>query len=240
MNKGKFQISIVIPAFNEEKFITSCLNSLVGQETTLDYEVIVVDNNSTDATVKIAEDFKDRLDLRVIKEKKQGRGAARARGFKEAKGKIILSTDADTTLYKDWIGTLTKDINDKVIATTTSCKIIDCSFLTNLVFNFIHPTMTLIYGYIFGNSWLFGFSFAISKSVYEKAGGFDPNLQAQEDFDLGYRVCKLGKIKFINRPVTFSGRRFKDGLLVGIYDYIRSFTEAFIFKRKSVYVDNPR
>lgn len=240
MNKGKFPISIVIPAFNEEKSIKDCLNSIVNQSTNLQYEVILVDNNSKDKTVEIAKTFQDKLNIRIIKEIKQGRGAARARGFNEAKGDIILSTDADTIVYPMWIDTLTKDIGDKVIAITTSCKIIDCSFLTNLVFNFIQPTMTLIYGSIFGNSWLFGFSFAISKLVYEKSGGFDTNLQAQEDFDLGYRVCKLGKIKFINKPVIVSGRRFKDGLLVGFYVYIKSFIEVFILKRKNIFLSNVR
>lgn len=199
-----------------------------------------MDNNCSDNTVNVAKTFQHKLNIRIIKESKQGRGAARATGFKEAKGEIILSTDADTIVYKDWIDTLTKDIGDKVIATTTSCKITDCSFLTNLVFNSIQPAMTLIYGYIFGNSWLFGFSFAISKSVYEKAGGFDTNLQAQEDFDLGYRVCKLGKIKFINKPVVVSGRRFKKGFLKGLYTYVRTFFQAFILKQKDVYLGNPR
>lgn len=240
MNRGKFQISIVIPAYNEEKSIKDCLNSVVNQSTNLQYEVILIDNNSKDKTVEIAKTFQGKINLRIIEELRQGRGAARARGFDEAKGDIILSTDADTIVYKDWIDTLIKDIGGRVVATTTSCKIIDCSFLTNRVFNFLHPTMTLIYGYIFGSSWLFGFSFAILKSVYEKAGGFDTNLQAQEDFDLGYRVCKLGKIKFINKPVIFSGRRFKEGLLPGFYDYIHSFIQAFVFKNKNVYVDNPR
>lgn len=232
--------SIVIPAYNEEKYIKSCLESISKLETKFNFEVILMDNNCSDQTVEVAKTFQHKLNIRIIKESRQGRGAARATGFSEAKGDIILSTDADTIVYKDWIDTLTKDIGDKVVATTTSCKITDCSFLTNRVFNFIQPTMTLIYGYIFGNSWLFGFSFAIHKSVYESSGGFDPNLQAQEDFDLGYRVCKLGKIKFINKPVTFSGRRFKNGLLVGFYEYIKSFIEAFILKKKTVYIDNPR
>lgn len=242
MSKNSIAVSIVIPAYNEEKYIGNCLFSLLKSEqnTDIDYEVILVDNNSTDKTLKLAQKFATGMGLRIIKETKQGRGVARARGFKEAKGEVVLSADADTIFYKGWIETLFSAIKADVVAVTTSCKIEDSSPFTNAIFNFIQPKAMGLYRLAFGHFWLSGFSFGILKSVYEKSGGFDTTLQAQEDLDLTFRVAKLGKIKFINKPVTFSGRRFKDNLLVGFYDYIRSFTEAFILKKKSVYLDNPR
>lgn len=233
-------VSIVIPAFNEEKYIKKCLESISRLETKLNYEIILVDNNCTDQTVNIAQSFQDKLNIKIVKESKQSRGAARARGFKEARANIILSTDADTFVYTDWVDTLVGGIKGEVVASTTSSKITDGSFLTNLLFNLIQPAMTSVYGTIFGYSWLFGFSFAISKSVYERVGGFNVNLQAQEDFDLGYKVSKLGKIKFINKPVIFSARRFKEGFLKGLLEYVWTFFQAFILKKKDIYLGNPR
>lgn len=240
MSKANVAVSIVIPAYNEEKYLSLALQSLTGLQTKKTFEVLVVDNNSSDNTAKVAKDFQDKLHIKVILEKKQGRGAARKKGFDEAKAQIIVSLDADTKVYPDWLDTLTDPLQQGVIATTTSCKIVDCSGLINAIFNFMQPKAMVLYRIFLGHYWLSGFSFAILRSVYEKSGGFDPNLQSQEDLDLSFRVAKLGKIKFINKPVIFSGRRFKDGLLVGFYDYIRSFAEAFIFKKKSVYLDNPR
>lgn len=241
MENKNIDASIVIPAFNEEAYIKACLESISKLETKLNFEVILVDNNSTDKTVEVAQKFANGINLRIIKESKQGRGAARAIGFKEAQGKIILSTDADATFDPNWLDILVAGIKGKIVATTTTCKITDCSALTNLIFNFIHPAMTVIYGAIFGNCWLFGFSFAIYKSVYDESEGFDPNLQAQEDFDLGYKICKLGKIKFINKqPLIVSGRRFKNGLLAAFYEYISTFITVIILKRKNAYLDNPR
>lgn len=236
------KISIVIPAFNEEKYIENCLLSLLKseQKTKINYEVILVDNNSTDKTVEIAQKFKDGMNLKILKEEKQGRGVARARGFEEAKGEIILSADADTIFYSGWIEKLTFEIKGDVIAVTTSCKIVDCSPLTNGIFNFIQPSCMVFYRLFFGHFWLSGFSFGILKSVYEKSGGFNISLQAQEDLDLSFRVAKLGKIKFINKPVIFSGRRFKDGLLIGFYEYVKTFIEAFILKKRNVYLGNVR
>lgn len=240
MSKDNIEVSIVIPAYNEEKYLLLALQSLVSLQTQKNFEVIVVDNSSTDNTAQVAGNFQDKLHLRVIFEKTKGRGAARKRGFDEAKGQIIISLDADTVVYPDWLDTLIDPLQGRVVATTTSCKITDCSILTNAIFNFIQPAAMYVYRIFTGHYWLSGFSFAILKSAYESSGGFNPNLQAQEDLDLSFRVAKLGKIKFINKPVIVSGRRFKDGLLVGFYDYVRSFAEAFILKKKSVYLDNPR
>lgn len=234
------QISVVIPAYNEEKYIEHCLESLVDQKTSLSYEVIVVDNNSTDGTAKIARTFKDKLNLRIIHEEKQGRGAARARGFKEAMGEIILSADADTVYYRDWIDALEENLNDQTIAIISSCKITDGTVLTNAIFNFLQPKLTSLFRLTFGYYWLTGFSFAITKDVYIKSGGFNSHLQALEDVDLAVRVAKFGKIKFINKPVVFSGRRFKKGLLSGIFEYIKTFLFAYTLKREPVFMDNPR
>lgn len=237
---SEVKASVVIPAYNEEKYLGRTLNSLVNQQTDINFEVIVVDNNSTDKTSKVAQSFQDKLNLRVILEKKVGRGAARARGFEEAKGEIILSTDSDTLVFPTWVETLASGIKDNIIATSTSCKITDCSPITNSLFNFIQPVTMMLYRLFLGHFWLSGFSFAILKSSYIKAGGFDTKIQAQEDLDLSFRVAKLGKIKFINKPVIFSGRRFQDGLLVGFFDYIKTFTEIFILKKRNTYLDNPR
>lgn len=242
MSKSDPQVSIVIPAFNEEKYIENSLFSLLRseQKTKINYEVILVNNNSTDKTVQIAKKFKAGMDLRIINEKKQGRGAARARGFEKARGEIILSADSDTIFYPGWIETLAGSIRNNVVASTNPCKIVDCSPLTNAIFNFSQPLLMIVYRIFLGHFWMSGFSSAISKTVYQASGGFDAELQGQEDLDLSFRVAKLGKIKFINKPVIFSGRRFRDGLLKGFYDYVYTMIEAFIFKKKSVYLDNPR
>lgn len=97
------KISIVIPAYNSEKTLEQCLDSLINQDFN-DFEIIVVDNNSTDKTKKIIFDFikKDKR-VRYVFEKERRRGAARNTGEKMAKGEIILMTDSDCILPKDWI-----------------------------------------------------------------------------------------------------------------------------------------
>src|SRR5436189_6378134 len=121
-------ISIVIPAYNEAEHIGRTLGSLAAQQFDQPFEVIVVDNNSTDNTAEVALQSKANLNLRVIKETHRGRGAARAAGFAAAQGDIICSADADSALPPHWLATITAPLlkDNTYIACAGTCKIEDC------------------------------------------------------------------------------------------------------------------
>lgn len=235
-------VSVIIPAYNEEKLIGRCLDSLIKQKTKYQFEVVVVNNNSTDNTVKEVRKFADRLDIKIIFEKIKGRGPARKTGFENARGDIFLSTDADTILPTDWIETMvTGLIKSKAGAVTGSCIINDCNKMINMSFNLIQPISMRLYKLVFGHYWLSGFNFGIYKNVYFKAGGFSNTLNGMEDIELSFRVSDLGKIKLILNPkVVFSGRRFKNGVLKGGISYIKLFVDYFLFKKEKIVLSNIR
>ncbi|HEY5442239.1 MAG TPA: glycosyltransferase family A protein [Candidatus Saccharimonadales bacterium] len=93
------KISIVIPVYNEAEALGACL-SAIGAQTVAPYEVIVVDNNSTDNTVAVAKAFDFAT---VLSEPKQGVVHARSRGFDAARGDIIARIDGDSLLPPDWV-----------------------------------------------------------------------------------------------------------------------------------------
>lgn len=99
MNKTRLRVSIVIPAYNEERHLSACLQAIAKQSVLPD-EVIVVDNNSSDKTAKVAQAFPF---VRVIHEKRVGRVFARNAGFDAVAGDIIGRIDADITLPPDWV-----------------------------------------------------------------------------------------------------------------------------------------
>jgi glycosyltransferase involved in cell wall biosynthesis len=99
-------VSIVIPTYNEEKVIEKCLESLSGQSFN-DMEILVVDDGSTDNTLKILSKIKK---VKVYKESHKGPGQARNLGAKHARGKILVFVDADMTFDKDFIKNLIKPI----------------------------------------------------------------------------------------------------------------------------------
>lgn len=91
-------LSIVIPAYNEERALPNCLEAIAAQTVKPD-EVIVVDNNSTDRTAEVARRYPF---VTLLHEPKQGRVFARNRGFDAAESDIIGRIDADTVLPPDW------------------------------------------------------------------------------------------------------------------------------------------
>src|SRR5688572_18255306 len=97
-------VSIVIPAFNEESHLRECLES-IARQTVQPFEVIVVDNNSTDATAIIAGSFPFAT---LITEKRQGVMYARDCGFDAACGEIIGRLDADSVIAANWVETVQK------------------------------------------------------------------------------------------------------------------------------------
>lgn len=98
-HKKPLTLSIIIPAYNEERHIKNCLESIATQTEKPD-EVIVVDNNSTDATASIAKSYPF---VKLIKENNQGIVFARNAGFNEASSDILGRIDADTVLPPGWV-----------------------------------------------------------------------------------------------------------------------------------------
>ena len=92
------KISVVIPAYNEEALLPECLRTLRSQTRQPD-EIIVVDNNSTDATAQIARAH----GVRVVKEVKQGIMPAVFTGITKSKGDVIARCDADSVLPEEWL-----------------------------------------------------------------------------------------------------------------------------------------
>lgn len=203
-------ISVVIAAYNEEKEIALCLKSLANQKTTEPFEVIVVDNYCTDKTVIIAKTFTKRLRLKIVKEPGQGRGMARATGFANASGSLILSTEADTRVPEYWIGQLSSYFRNKeIIAVTGTCEFQTQQWWRKFM-NILQPWYMQLYKFIFGYYWLSGFNFGIMKDAYIRAGGFDRRLSTLDDVELGRRVSRVGQVQFIPHvPVLVSGRRFE-------------------------------
>jgi glycosyltransferase involved in cell wall biosynthesis len=94
------QISVVVPAYNEEHCIGRCLGSLASEKTAYPFEVIVVDNNCTDRTAAIA---LANPRVRVVRERQRGLAPARHARQEAACGAVVAHTDADSVLPPDWI-----------------------------------------------------------------------------------------------------------------------------------------
>src|SRR3989344_3461999 len=154
-------ISVIIPAYNEEDNIAHCLDAFLGQTTKRDFEIVLVNNASTDKTAEIAEKYKDKLNLNVVFDPIKGRGHARYVGFNNAKGEVILSSDSDAVVPENWIETLASvfDNNPNMIAVTGTCKVADLDLKTNKRFNQLQPFSMRVYRILYHHYWLTGSNF---------------------------------------------------------------------------------
>ena len=111
-------ISIIVPVYNTEKYLAACLRS-IKEQSYRDFEVIIVDNNSSDNSVKlIKKAIKGHKQFSLISEKQAGQGNARNAGLKKAKGELICFVDSDDLIAKDYLKWLYESMieNDSSLA----------------------------------------------------------------------------------------------------------------------------
>jgi glycosyltransferase involved in cell wall biosynthesis len=201
------KVSLIIPVFNEEKYITLCLESLEKQIEKPN-EIIIVDNNCTDNTINIVKKYKKILPIKIVKEKKKGVVFARNKGFSKAKGDILARCDADSILPKNWIKKIKEDFSKNKIDGLTGPIIFYDFFLKTSFFSKIYLILMKI---LQKGETLLGPNMAISKKIWEKIKKevcFDEK-NIHEDIDLSLHILKNnGKIIYdFNLIVYASSRR---------------------------------
>jgi glycosyltransferase involved in cell wall biosynthesis len=225
-------ISVVIPAYNEERFLKKTLLSLQKQ-TYPNFEVIVVDNGSTDKTADIAKAH----GARVISEPQKGVARARQTGFLASSGELIAMTDADTIVPPDWLKRITEHFSKdkKIIGLTGVYYFYSGSIFSRLTVKILWSWFGQIVWQIIAlagqRPFLTGSNCAVRKEVFLACGGFNTKLAALEDWDLGIRLRQFGDIKFDPSLIVLtSGRRYSRGFLAGLLHYLYNYLAWQVFK----------
>lgn len=230
-------ISFVVPCYNAEKTIKRCLDSILSQElATYKFEIIVVNNNSTDSSQKIILSYSNKV--YYLNESKQGRSFARNLGASRAKGEVLAFIDADVYLDKNWAITLIEAFKEDQNIGAGQGQIIPCQdigvrslnryryrcvneetkgrFILTEIKRFEFPMINTA-------------ACMYRKNVFNDIGGFDVHLERHEDIDLSRRAYFYGKSIACSTEavahVIFHGeswsdyfkRSFDDGYYKGAY-----------------------
>lgn len=202
------KISVIIPVFNSEKFLSSLYSDLVNQTFT-DFEVLLVDDGSTDNSLKVCQMLqkKKEIDLRIFSQKNQGPSAARNIGLDNAKGEYICFIDSDDRVSNDYLEILYNSLNESR-SDLSICGIIEekrngkkelivgkNSFTTN-------QNGALEY-FLMHNEWIGPVNKLYSRKIIEEISlRFNQNIHAGEDILF---VCQyllhIQKVCYIAKPL---------------------------------------
>jgi glycosyltransferase involved in cell wall biosynthesis len=184
--------SVIIPAYNSGSTISSCLESALNQSLSKkDYEVILVDDGSSDNTTKIAENYS----VKIIKQNNQGPAAARNRGAQEAKGKVLIFTDSDCQTDNKFVETILIPFEQdrQIVGVQGSYKTKQEQFIAR----FAQVEIETRYKKMVKNQnidFIGTYAAAYAREVFSNCGGFDTSFpQASgEDADFSYKLQKNG------------------------------------------------
>ncbi len=199
------EISIIIPVYNGEKYIGECLSSVLLNTVNAAFEIIVVDDGSTDDTAKIVQ----RFSCRYIRIEKSGVAAARNIGIKNAKGGIIFFFDADVKLKKDTLDVFLKHFKEDSDVYVMQGRWDKSSPIPAFSSRFLLLKYAYNFEGLFKNKrrleaanletgWL-----AIRKEVFEKIGIFNEGYRFSggEEHELGIRILEAYKIFYYRRDI---------------------------------------
>jgi glycosyltransferase involved in cell wall biosynthesis len=176
-------VSFIIPVLNGEKYIKGCLDSIIREMDGKD-EIIVVDNGSSDDTLKIARQYDK---VRVLQFPDVTIAALRNRGAETSKGDILAFIDSDCLLNNGWRSAVESVMSDGTIKATGSfCDILpSANWIEKAWWSLKKYPETKVHYIPSGN-------FVIRKEVFEAVSGFNEKLITDEDTEIGVRLSEMG------------------------------------------------
>jgi len=205
--------SIVIPAYNRERLIAATLDSILAQEWQ-DFEVLVVDDGSTDGTVELLARYGQRV--QVLRQSNRGPGAARNLGIAHATGRYVCLFDSDDLHFPWTLGTYARVIRDHgepAFVTGWPVEFRDVAELHDVSPG---PDRIEAFADYFAASdawrWYSASSFVVRRDVLQAVGNCTTARIAADDCDLAMRLGTAAGFVHVRSPATFAYREHAGSL----------------------------
>jgi len=208
------KISVVVPAYNEEKYLPRTLESLKKQSLLPD-EIIVINASSTDKT----EDVALENGAIVYTCPKTAIGFSRQLGIVKSKGDIVIQTDADAILPNNWVEKIASHLqNKKNIGYFGGFRIKDGPLWYRMYINLIQPVSNTIIYFLFKIPFATGQNMGFWRDEALKCGGIPENFKIAEDIEIARRIQKNHRIFYTQKDyVIASGRRgYEKGIFIRV------------------------
>jgi exopolysaccharide biosynthesis polyprenyl glycosylphosphotransferase len=224
-------ISVVIPVYNSARTLKLCLESICHGQTFPEdrYEVIVIDDGSTDRSPEIAKAYP----VRYHYQKNQGPGVARNEGVAQSRGDIVLFTDSDCVPEPDWIEEMVRPVRENSVIAVKGAYVKPepgvASRFAQMEFEERYDKLEKAAFIDLVDT----YAAAFVKRDFQEAGGFDPNFPVanNEDVDLSYKLSSAGKKMAFNRRAKV---RHLNQLTLPRYlrtKFLRAYWRMMVYKR---------
>jgi glycosyltransferase involved in cell wall biosynthesis len=230
------RFSIVIPCYNEARYIADTVKSLRGQTFAGSYEIIVVDNNCTDDTAEIARE----LGARVVREDNPGVCWARQTGTEVSSGEIVISADADTTYAPDWLAKIDQSFGTdaRIVAVTGPCRYVGRPLWGRMYARILFGGVHLAYRMTGRIVYVTATNIAFRKKHWS---GYNVNLtQGGDELNLLRDLRARGRVVYVHTNPTYtSSRRLTRGVLYSFFVtllvyYLLGYLLNRLFKRRVI------
>ena len=219
MTGNNILISILIPSFNEEKTILNILNRISKTiDSSINYEVVIINDGSTDNTLKLLEQNKNLYNQLITYERNYGKGNAIKKGLEASKGKYIFFQDADLEYDPIDINKFTKLINrfepDLIIGSRLNYS--EYTRSHNILNKFGNKLITLIFNLFYNTTFTDIYS---CYACFKKDLLNEKNLKTkgfEQHAEILCKVIKKGK-KFYEVPISYNGRTHDEGKKIKFY-----------------------
>ncbi len=205
------RISVVVPAYNEERLIGRCLASLAAQDYAGPFEIIVVDNGSTDRTADRAAAY----GARVLREGRKGICCARQAGTRAARAPLIANLDADSYAEPDWLRRVVArfDADPGVVAVAGAVDYLDAPGWAEAQATAFRVANGLAMRLCGGTAFVMASNLAFRRAAFDRVKGYDPALPTiGDEADFLRKLRRIGRVPFDPRLVVrTSARRFRRG-----------------------------
>jgi glycosyltransferase involved in cell wall biosynthesis len=195
------KVSVIIPAYNQGNYLREAIQSVLDQ-TYPNYEIIIVDDGSTDHTCEVAHEFSDDR-VMYFYQANRGLSGARNTGIRHATGDYLSYLDSDDKFTPEKLAYLVKELEDKPdigLVAGQAIPINEDGFRVGKTYN--RPIPEIPQQLLLGNPLHVG-SVLIRRTWQEIAGDFDETLRSYEDWDMWLRLVKLGCLTgWVPKPVS--------------------------------------
>lgn len=186
------EVSVVIPCLNGAAYIRAQLDALAAQQWPGAWEVIVADNGSTDASLRIVEEYRDRLPvLRIVDASdRPGQPHALNAGARAARGEAVLFCDADDVVGQGWLAAMAEALRSHDFV---ACRI-DTRRLNPPWLHWMRPQEQGLQVYRYPPYLLHagGGTLGVKRAIFNAVGGFDESLPYVHDTDLCWKIQRSG------------------------------------------------